>query len=184
MKYLIKWVLFLIVTTGFAQESLPLEHQLRLAQQELEWHEPEVPYRIRTHSSISFQAYDFAASFRKEKLEIRYFFVPDDDSDAVLIPHLRVPRMAMHLASNEEDSYLSAHEIEPGLLDSIYQADWGMMFFFQPKPLFSSAKDCQMVAVYREGVGLLYAFLLFNEPPATLPERAQLIRFTKRQLID
>lgn len=184
MRYAVSFALLLSTTIIFTQEGLPLEYQLRFAQNELEWSEPEVPYRWQKHTNTTFQAYDFAISIRKEKLKIRYLFVPDDDSHADLIPHLRVPRMAMHLASNDDGSYMSAHAIEPSLLDSVYHADWGQVFFFRPKPLFSSAKDCQMLAFYREGIGLFYVFMLFDEPPMTLPERAKLVRFTEKGFID
>ncbi len=132
---------------------------------------------------MSFQEYDFAVNLRKEKLEIRYFFVSiDPESDQAIVPHLSVPRMAMHLASNEEDSYLAAHEIAPALLDTIYHADWGQTFFFKPKPVFSTFENCQMIAFYREGVGLCYTFLLFDDAPVTLPERAKMMRFRSRKL--
>lgn len=170
-----------------AQSSLPLDDHLRLAQHQLEWHEPTdaANYRVRRGTGVNFLAYDFSVNFRADKLEVRYLFIPDDDAgDAPFIPHLRVPRMAMHLARNDDDSYLAAHAVDVAVLDSVYRADWGQSFVFSPKPLFSAAATCQMTAVYREGVGLLYTFLLFDEPPATLPERARLVRFAARKLFD
>jgi hypothetical protein len=182
--YLTPFILFLFFATFVkGQEQLLFEYQLRLAQQGLEWLPQEEPFKMQKNPPMAFQEYDFAVSLRKEELEIRYFFVPiDPESDQAIVPHLIVPRMAMHLASNEEDSYLAAHEIAPALLDTVYYADWGQTFFFQPKLAFSTFENCQMIAFYREGVGLCYAFLLFNDPPPTLPERAKMMRFRPRKL--
>lgn len=178
MHHLITTVCLLLVFNLTGQEKLPLEYQLQLAQQGLEWISPEVPFRVQKYLETNYQTYDFALRLPKEKLEVRYLFVPvDEESDEALIPHLRAPRMAMHLASNEEDSYLAAHEVDPLLLDSVYQADWGETFFFRPKQGFSTAENCQMLAIYREGIGLCYVFLLFDDPPVTLPERAKMLRF-------
>ncbi|MEO0877340.1 MAG: hypothetical protein AAFY48_22305, partial [Bacteroidota bacterium] len=89
----------------------------------------------------------------------------------------RAARMAMHLAGNDEDSYIAAHEIETEELETIYQADWGQLFYFPPKGIFSEAKNCQMLALYREDVALCFVFLLFEEAPPSLPELSQLLRF-------
>lgn len=185
MHYLITVISLLFATSLVAQEKLPLEYELQLAQQGLEWVAPEMPFRVQRYPEVSYQSCDFALRLPKEKLEIRYLFVPaNEESDEALIPHLRAPRMAMHLASNEEDSYLTAHEVDPLLLDTLYQADWGETFFFRPKPMFSTAKNCQMLAIHLEGRGLCYVFMLFNDPPVTLPERAKMMRFRPEKLLD
>lgn len=166
-----------------AQDGLGLDNQLLLERNELEWLAPAEPYRVIKNPSNSFQDYDFGIYLRKQKVEVRYLIIPAEaDSDRELIPHLRAGRMAMHIAGNDEDSYISAHEMEFDLVDSVYQADWGQVFFFPPKGIFSDAKDCQMLALYREGVALCFVFLLFEEAPPTLPKLAQLLRFKPRDL--
>ena len=178
-------LLFLLafITDTYGQAGLPLDQQLLLERFELSWDAPAVPYRATKRPQNSFQSYDIGIVFRKADLEIRYLLIPDaTGSDQELIPHLRAPRMAMHLASNDEDSYIAAHDLEPGEVDSLYDADWGQKFFFSPKDIFSDAKDCEMIALYREGVGMCYIFLLFEEPSANLPELTQLLRFKPRQL--
>jgi hypothetical protein len=184
VHHLLTFILSLLLASlATGQAQLPLEVQLRLAQKELEWIPQDEPFKIQKNPNPAFQEYDFGINLRKEKLEIRYLFVPiDPESDQALIPHLSVPNMAMHLASNDDDSYLAAHEIAPALLDTIYHADWGQTFFFKPKPIFSTFENCQMIAFYREGLGLCYVFLLFDDPPLTLPERAKMMRFRPRRL--
>lgn len=170
---------------GYSQDRLPLEHELKLAQYELTWHKPEVPFKLLPYPRLAFQDYDFALGFRKDKLEIRYLIVPPEpDSDVALIPHLEAPRMAMHLANNDDDSYIVAHEMDLAVLDSVYHADWGQTYFFPPKQVFSAAQNCQMLVLYREGVALCYVFMLFDDPPITLPERSQLLQFWPRKLLD
>lgn len=184
MPYLTSFILFFLFTPfARGQEQLSLDLQLRLAQKELEWVPQDEPYKIQKNLSSAFQEYDFGINLRKDKLEIRYLFVSiDPESDQALIPHLSVPRMAMHLASNDDDSYLAAHEIAPALLDTIYHADWGQTFFFKPKPIFSTFENCEMIAIYREELGICYTFLLFDTPPLALPERAKMMRFQPRRI--
>jgi hypothetical protein len=170
--------------TGTAQEILPLDQRLRLAQYELEWWPPTAAYRLLKPPVNNFYPCDFYVQIRKEGLQIRYLMVPvmDVDDERSDIPQIQAATLAMHLADNEEDSYISSHQLDPGLLDSVYQADWGEQFFFHPKPGFSSAKNCQMLALFREGVAMGYIFLLFDEAPLTLPEQAQTLRFWRRKL--
>lgn len=176
-------VLFISTTLTYGQEGLPLDQQLLLTRYDMEWAAPASPYRVNKRPYNAFQEYDFGLYLRKEKMEIRYLFVPyEQESKREIIPHLRAPRMAMHLASNDEDSHIAAHEIDPAVLDSVYQADWGQVFYFPPKDGFSAAKDCQMLALYREDVGMCFIFLLFEEAPASLPDLAQLLRFRPRAL--
>lgn len=184
----VKKLYFLFVLTlstifVYGQEGLPLEQQLLLARYDMEWTAPESPYRVNKRPYNAFQEFDFGLYLRKEKVEIRYLFIPfEDDSKRELIPHLRAPRMAMHLASNDEDSHIAAHEVDPAVLDSVYQADWGQVFYFPPKKGFSEAKDCQMMALYREEIGMCFVFLLFEEAPPSLPDLAELLRFLPRRL--
>jgi len=171
--------------TGAAQEGLPLAQRLRLAQYELEWWPPTAAaYRFVKPAVNSFQPVDFAVQIRKEDLQIRYLLVPvvDVDDERSDIPQIQAATLAMHLADNEEDSYISTHQLDPGLLDSVYHADWGETYFFHPKPGFSTAKNCQLLAIFREGVAMAYIMLLFDEAPLTLPEHTRTLRFWKRKL--
>ena len=171
------------VLLSYAQDGLGLDNQLLLERHDLEWSAPTEPYRVIKNPSNSFQEYDFGLYLRKQKVEVRYLIVSaQTDSDRELIPHLRAGRMAMHIAGNEEDSYIAAHEMELEVVDTVYQADWGQTFFLPPKQIFSGAKNCQMLALYREGVAHCFVFLLFEEAPASLPELAQLLRFKPRNL--
>lgn len=182
-KLSLLFVLTFSIAITYSQDGLPLDQQLLLAHYDMEWTAPESPYRVNKRPSNAFQEYDFGLYLRKEKIEIRYLFVPfEEDNEQEFIPHLRAPRMAMHIASNDEDSHIAAHEIDPLVLDSVYQADWGQIFYFPPKKGFSEAKDCQMLALYREGVAMCFIFLLFEEVPANLPDLAELLRFLPRKL--
>ncbi len=58
-----------------------------------------------------------------------------------------------------------------------YQADWGKVFFFQPKTGFSSARHCKMLALYREGQSMAFVLFLFDEPGPVLDRRALALRF-------
>lgn len=179
-------LLLLLTISVHAQHALPLEHQLRLAHYELSWEMPEeIAYKFIRYPSKTYQNFDFSLQTRKPQLQVRYLLVPaEQDEDKNLIPHLRAGAMAMHLASNEEDSYVAAHQLDPALVDSVYQADWAQTFFFKPKDAFSLAEHCQMTAIYREGVALAYVFLLFEEVPKNIATYTESLRFLPRRLPD
>jgi hypothetical protein len=178
--------MLLVSPLAWSQEVLPLAHQLRLANYQLEWVMPaDAHYRFQRYPIQAYQDYDFSLEVRKKKLQIRYLLQPaDQEEDRNPIPHLRAGAMAMHLASNEDDSYVAAHQLDSALVDSVYQADWAQTFFFQPKDAFSLAPHCQMTVIYREGVALAYIFLLFEEAPADLASYAESLHFRPRLLAD
>ena len=124
------------------------------------------------------QKYEFAIRSRKEKLEIRYHLEPEVDNQPMTrIPHVRCMQMIANVASNEEDTRVSALSLPDSIRLDQLNADWAKVFFFTPKKTFSTRYTCQMLAMYKEGRGMVFAYLLFNKPPMELDNRLLTVRF-------
>ncbi len=124
------------------------------------------------------QNYELAIRSRREKLEIRYHLEPEkEDNPMTRIPHVRCMQMIANIASNEEDTQVSALSLPDSVSLDLLNADWAKVFFFTPKKTFSPRLTCQMLAMYKEGKGMVFAYLLFNKPPMELDNRLLTVRF-------
>lgn len=132
---------------------------------------------VRTYPNPH-QNYEFAIRSRREKLEIRYHLEPEeDDKPMTRIPHVRCMQMIANVASNEEDTRVSALSLPDSIRLDQLNADWAKVFFFTPKKTFSTRYTCQMLAMYKEGRGMVFAYFLFNKPPVELDSRLLTVRF-------
>lgn len=132
---------------------------------------------VRTYPNPH-QNYEFAIRSRKEKLEIRYHLEPEDEGKPMTrIPHVRCMQMIANVASNEEDTRVSALSLPDSISLNQLNADWAKVFFFTPKKTFSTRYTCQMLAMYKEGRGMVFAYFLFNKPPMELDNRLLTVRF-------
>ncbi len=132
---------------------------------------------VRTYPNPH-QNYEFAIRSRKEKLEIRYHLEPEEEGKPMTrIPHVRCMQMIANVASNEEDTRVSALSLPDSIRIDQLNADWAKVFFFTPKKTFSTRYTCQMLAMYKEGRGMVFAYFLFNKPPMELDSRLLTVRF-------
>ncbi len=176
-------LLIILLLTSIAlqgQISLPAELSRELAATGLEIIQPlEARYKTIRLPKNSYLDCDYGIWSQEEKLEIRYAVVPDlQNNRANLIPHVKSFAMASHLASNDEASVISKLSITPQSLNDDFNADFGEMYFFKPKPTFSEKQNCQMLVLHKEGKGMVYVFFLFDDPnnPA-LDYRFYAVRF-------
>lgn len=182
MKYLSTLILlFLLVGTSssLAQIDLPENFSLLAEQMGVDFMAPlDAGYKdIRVYSNRH-QNYEFAIRSRKEKLEIRYHLeVEDEKRPMTSLPHIRCLQMISNLASNEEEKVISALSLPDTLTAADLNADWAKVFFFEPKKDFSTRLTCQMLAMYKEGRGMVFAYFLFDKPPLALDNRLLTIRF-------
>jgi len=124
------------------------------------------------------QNYELAIRSRREKLEIRYHLEPEEENKPMTrIPHVRCMQMIANVASNEEQTRVSALSISDSIRIDRLNADWAKVFTFTPKKTFSPRLTCQMLAMYKEGKGMVFTYLLFNKPPIELDNRLLSIRF-------
>ncbi len=151
---------------GAQKISYPSQFQQLLTQAGLEFFEPlEAGYRDIEPLKNDFQHCQFAIRSRKEGLQIRYFILPwNDDDPTTTNPHLVTFRAITSIAINEDEAVISAIQPTKETLLKDFNADWGMIYFFQPKPGFSDKPSCRMVALCKEGQGTAFIFYLFDDP--------------------
>lgn len=139
----------------------------------------EARYRTIRLPDNRYMECDYGIWSRKEKLEIRYAIEPvSPNSRTALIPHVKGFTMATHLATNDEEAVISKLSLSPENLEEDFNADFGEVYIFRPKPAFSSKLHCQMLVLYKEGKGMVYVFFLFDDPNnSALDYRFQAVRF-------
>ncbi|PHI18229.1 hypothetical protein CEQ90_19025 [Lewinellaceae bacterium SD302] len=124
-----------------------------------------------------FRPAEYAIGSKKEKLEIRYYLQTEKELGHFSgMPHVATGRFLMDVGSNDEDAQTTVHSFQGEQLET-YNADWSKLFTFQPKYEFAAYEYAQLVALYKEGRGLIWVILLFNKPPDTLDARQLAARF-------
>ena len=134
-------------------------------------------YRSVQLAENRFRPADFVMYSRKEKLEIRYYLQPESSMGHYQgMPHIATGRFLIDVSSNDEDAVTTAHSFI-GESFATFNADWAKLFTFRPKREFSDTNTAQLVALYREGLGIIYIFLCFDKPPDELDTRQLAARF-------
>jgi hypothetical protein len=146
----------------------------------LEFFEPlEAGYKVQNIDSNPFQDCDFAIRSSKEKMEIRYVILPlKEDEASTTLPNVLSFRAMMNVASNTENLLISAIKPPDEQVMKDFNADWGMVYFFVPKPMFANWPFCRMVALHKKERGTVLIFFMFDNPgnPA-LDNRYLALRF-------
>lgn len=114
---------------------------------------------------------------KEEKLEMRFHLRGESQrSPFYQMPHLQAGHLVTNLGSNEEGTVTTVHSFGDEEM-AIYNADWAKMYTFRPKRSYSDKKNAQLIALYKEGRGMAYAILLFDDAPTTLEGRQLILRF-------
>jgi len=152
-----------------------------LEEAQLDFYEPiENTYRDVPiwKDAAQYQSYDFAIRSRRNQLEIRYQVLPYKEQDyKFAAPQVEAARLAMHLATNQDESIISGLSIDEEGLKNNFNADWGKVFIFQPKKSFSNRTHCKMLALYTEGKGMAIVYFLFDQPSQEVDNRFVALRF-------
>jgi len=116
--------------------------------------------KVGKNSVIDF---DYALKGKQDPVDIRYKVIPvPEDSPIALAPQIKINSLAIHMASNnEEELDMVFHRINDDDIKP-YNADFGMMVFFQPKDKISKRKHCKALFFYAEGKGLICTFIFFD----------------------
>ena len=177
--------IFFFSTPLLAQLELEGNFPHKLKQVGLDFIYPvESDYKIRRIPNNTYQDYDFCISSRKEKLEIRYLVdLPKANSPFAWAPHIRSTQMATHLATNHEDGIITVQRIPEEQLLEDFNADWGKVYFFEPKTSFSNKSHCRMLALFKEDRGMAFVFFLFDEIKPSLDYRFYAIRYEELESI-
>lgn len=114
---------------------------------------------------------------KAEKLEMRFSLraIPPEDIYHRR-PHFLIATLALNLGSNDEDAVTSMHSFGEEEL-AVFNADWAVMYTFRPKRSYSNRANAQLIAAYRDGVGMAITVLLFDKAPPTIEDRQLSLSF-------
>jgi len=175
--------LFLLFSNNaFTQVEITKSFAKKLASMDLEFLPPlENKYKKIRNSESVIVGFDFAIKSKKADMEIGFSLLPERKNE-MNFPHIKTSNMALSAATNEdEEARLVLHEMSKEDLEN-YHADWGAVIFFQPKRIFSDKKHCKMLALYREGKGLVYVFYLFDEASEEVDLQKDCLSFLPKEI--
>ena len=177
--YLILAVLLVNITATFAQIKMDASFEQIIKDFHLSFNEPtENSYKTVKLSKNNIFNCDFSIKAKKGDLEIRYaVYKLDKEENKVAFPHIISMNTVNHIASNHLDSDIVVQYITDEDLKSNFKADWAATFYFNPKHQFSKKKNCKMLALYKEGIGLVYVFFLFNKSSIELDNQFYSLSF-------
>jgi hypothetical protein len=137
-------------------------------------------FQIRPNQKNDYLDDQLTVYSKKEKLEIRFSLraVPPNDIYNRM-PNFLAGTLALNLGSNDEDAVTSVHSFGEEEL-AVFNADWAVMYTFRPKRSYSERTNAQLIAIYREGVGMAYTVLLFEKTPPTIEDRQLSLSFSQR----
>ncbi len=124
----------------------------------------------------SFFATDFIID-HSDKVEVRVEVLRfPQDSLAISNPHIKNGIRLGQLIDNMNDDPVTLHKLGSEDLD-FFGADWATQALFNPKEEFSTKKNCQLITLYKEDVGLIFLYLLFEDIEKYKDEWRYLIGF-------
>jgi hypothetical protein len=162
-----------------AQLDLPPDFLERLDGMDVRFTPPlDSDYRESLDQVNDYLDSHYAMRSRRERMELRFHLRPERPGDRYYqLPHLAATSLAMNLGSNDDDAVTAVHRFSDDEL-RFYNADWARMYTFRPKRSYSKGyEQAQLIALYREGRGLAYTVLLFDDAPDTLEGRQISLRF-------
>ncbi|MFK8009345.1 MAG: hypothetical protein AB8H03_23490 [Saprospiraceae bacterium] len=173
---------FIFSNNTFTQIKTSKSFAQKIAKMDLEFLTPvENSYKKVNASESIVVDFDFEIKARKADMRIGFALFPER-KNAVTFPHIKVSNMAISAATNDDpEARLVLHEMSKEDLES-YQADWGAVVFFQPKRIFSDKDHCKMLALYREGKGLVYVFYLFDEASEEVDFQKNCLSFLPKEI--
>lgn len=125
---------------------------------------------------------DFLIS-HPEKVEVRVEVMRyPQDSVEMSNPHIKNGVRLGHLIDNINDAPVTLHKLGTEDLD-FFGADWATQSLFNPKDEFSTKKNCQLITMYKEEVGLIFLYLLFEDIEKYKDEWRYLIGFGVEEVV-
>ena len=172
-------MLLMFGTFSFAQIKMNTDFEAILKEAQISFNEPtENLYKTKKGYKNPIYNCNFAIKAKKSDLEIRYAFNQINPQESQnTFPHIISMNTANHIASNHENSEIVVQSITDEDLKKNFKADWACVFYFTPKTSFSNKRNCKMLALYKEGKGLVYTFFLFNKPSIELDHQFYSLSF-------
>jgi len=111
-----------------------------------------------------FFKYDLVLQHTDDDLEMRCIIEPAYKSNLKNnYPHLLAMRNALSAANNQESNKMIIQKISAASLDSMFNADWGLMVDFIPKKSLTDKTYGKLLSLFAEDKSRLFVFFFFNE---------------------
>jgi len=99
-----------------------------------------------------------------ERVEIRYRFKKISSAlDLANHPQLDMFQYVATLSSNDQNPNITLTEIDSEIIDTVFNADWGLYADFQPKESLANYPFCRLIGLYKEGHALVYSMVFYEE---------------------
>lgn len=114
--------------------------------------------------SDDYGPFDLVLESSDEDIEIMYRFKEiNDKSNLASHPQLDMYQYVANLASNGQHTNITLTEIEQTVLDTVFNAHWGLYADFKPKESLTTLPYCRMLAIYKEEHALIYSMIFYEE---------------------
>jgi hypothetical protein len=111
-----------------------------------------------------FFKYDLVLQHTDDDLEMRCIIEPTHKSKVKNnYPHLLAMKNALSAASNNEANEMVIQKLSAASLDSLYNADWGLMVDFIPKKTLTNKSYGKLLSLFAEDKSRLFVFFFYNE---------------------
>ncbi len=115
-------------------------------------------------TSDDYGPFDLVLESSDEDIEIMYRFKEaTSKNNLVSHPQLDMFQYVANLASNDQHTNITLTEIEHSVLDTVFNAQWGLYADFKPKQSLTHLPFCRMLAIYKEDHALIYSMIFYEE---------------------
>ena len=176
-------IIFLFCTVHLSGQSFQEKVTTTLAESNIELFAPleQGAFSLKKDHNAFFKT-DFQI-MHTDKVEVRVEVMSyPKDSLEMSNPHVKNGVRLGHLIDNVNDDPVSLHTLGSEDLD-FFGADWATQSMFNPKDEFSPKKNCQLITLYKEEVGLIFLYLLFDDIEKYKDEWRYLIGFGEEEVI-
>jgi len=123
-------------------------------------------------SKIDFGDFDLVLESSDENIQIMYRFKEIGSPDNLANhPNLDMFQYVATLASNDQSTNITLTGIDHSVVDTIFNADWGLYADFVPKQSLSPLPHCRLLGIYKEKHAMVYSMIFYEEE---LPEYFEL----------
>jgi len=108
--------------------------------------------------------FDLVLESSDEHIAIMYRFKEvDEKNNLASQPQLDMYQYVATLASNDLNKNITLTEIDHSVLDTVFNAEWGLYADFVPKQSLTTLPYCRMIAIYKSDHALIYSMVFYED---------------------
>ncbi len=177
-------VLFFLFYSGIiSAQSFQVEVMIALSESNIALFAPleQAAFSLKKDHNSFFKTDFLIAHTDKVEARVEVMSYPQDSLE-MSNPHIKNGVRLGHLIDNINDDPVTLHKLGSEDLD-FFGADWATQSMFNPKDEFSPKKNCQLITLYKEEVGLIFLYLLFDDIEKYKDEWRYLIGFGEEEVV-